>query len=77
METRELKCDAQFINVAAQGDMHYMADFPYGLALIVAYLREQGFKTLMLQYPTWMKEEYLGTILRASNKTIGTGSESI
>ena len=55
--------DIQFINVAGQGDMHYMADFPYGLALLTAYMREQGLRTLLLQYPTWLKDEYIGPIL--------------
>ena len=55
--------DIQFINVADKGDMHSMADFPYGLALMTAYLRKQGIETLMLQYPTWKKEEYIDAIL--------------
>jgi len=55
--------DLQLINVAGEGDLHYMADFPYGMALITAYLREKGFKTMMFQYPTWKKEEYEGQIL--------------
>jgi len=63
MKFQELKTDVQMINVASQGDMHDMADFPYGLALMVGYLRDQGFETLMLQYPTWKKEEYLAPIL--------------
>lgn len=63
MKTRKFTADAQLINVAGPGDMHSMADFPYGMALITAYLREQGFKPLMLQYPIWKKEEYLKEIL--------------
>ena len=59
----EYDVDVQLINVAGEGDLHYMADFPYGMALITAYLREKGFKTLMLQYPTWIKGEYEGQIL--------------
>ena len=58
--------DVQLINVADQGDMHNFADFPYGIALITAYLREQGFKTLMLQYPTHQtqgRDEYQEKIL--------------
>jgi len=55
--------DVQLINVADKGDLHYMADFPYGMALIAGYLREKGFETMMLQYPTWKKEEYEGQIL--------------
>ena len=55
--------DVQLINVAGEGDLRYMADFPYGMALITGYLREKGFKTLMLQYPIWKKEEYEGQIL--------------
>lgn len=55
--------DVQLINVANQGDLHNMADFPYGIALITAYLREQNFKTLMLQYPTWRKKEYIKEII--------------
>jgi len=62
-KTQKFTADVQLINVAGQGDMHNMADFPYGIALITAYLREQGFKTLMLQYPLWKKEEYLKVIL--------------
>jgi len=52
MKTQQFTTDVQLINVADQGDMHNLADFPYGIALITAYLREQGFKTLMLQYST-------------------------
>ena len=55
--------DVQLINVAGKGDLHFMADFPYGLALITAYLRKMGFKTLMLQYPTWKKKSYIKQIL--------------
>ena len=55
--------DVQLINVAGQGDLHNMADFPYGMALITAYLREQGFKTLLLQYPIWKKNEYYINLL--------------
>jgi len=55
--------DIQLINVAKQGDLHYMADFPYGMALLAAYLRNQGFKTLMLQYPLWKKKLYEKNIL--------------
>ena len=62
-KTQKFTADVQLINVADEGDFHYMADFPYGMALITAYLREQGFKTLMLQLPTWKKEEYLKNIL--------------
>ena len=62
-KTQKYTADVQLINVADEGDFHYMADFPYGMALITAYLREQGFETLMLQLPTWKKEEYLKKIL--------------
>ena len=55
--------DVQLINVAGKGDLHYMADFPYGMALITGYLREKGFETMMLQYPVWKKKEYEGQIL--------------
>ena len=58
-----LTTDVQLINVGGQGDIHDMADFPYGLALMVGYLRAQGFDTQLNQYPTWKKEEYLGAIL--------------
>lgn len=61
--TRKFTADVQLLNVADQGDMHNMADFPYGMALITAYLRKQGFETLLLQYPTWEKEAYLKKIL--------------
>ena len=63
IKTRGLSTDIQLINVASQGDMHNMADFPYGMALITSYLRQQGIDTLLLQYPLWKKEEYLKTIL--------------
>ena len=55
--------DVQLINVGAQGDIHDMADFPYGLAVMVGYLRDQGFNTKLLQYPDWKKEEYIQAIL--------------
>jgi len=63
MTNQKFDTDVQLINVASQGDMHNMADFPYGIALITSYLREQNFKTLMLQYPTWEKEKYMVKIL--------------
>jgi len=55
--------DCHLINVANKGDMRHMADFPYGMALITSYLRDQGFNTLMTQYPTWEKEKNLPIIL--------------
>ena len=61
--TLGLTTDVQMINVASKGDVHDMADFPYGLAVIVGYLRDQGLETLLLQYPTWKNQEYLGVIL--------------
>lgn len=63
MKTQKFTTDVQLINVADQGDLHNMADFPYGMALITAYLREQGFETLLLQYSIWKKDEYLDKIL--------------
>ncbi|MBT6229802.1 MAG: radical SAM protein, partial [Candidatus Scalindua sp.] len=63
MMNQGFSTDVQLINVASQGDLHNMADFPYGMALITAYLREQGFKTLMLQNPTWKNEEYIKKII--------------
>jgi len=63
METQRITTDVQMINVAAQSDMHDMADYPYGMAVAVGYLRDQGIDTLFLQYPTWKKEEYLEQIL--------------
>ena len=62
-KTEKFTADVQLINVAHPGDLHNMADFPYGVALITAYLREQGYETLMLQYPTWKKDEYVDIIL--------------
>lgn len=59
----DMKSDVQLINVALEGDMRHVADYPYGLALITAYLRDQNINTLMLQYPVWKKEEYLDEIL--------------
>jgi len=59
----ERAVDVQLINVAGKGDLHFMADFPYGMALITGYLREKGFRTMMLQYPLWKKEEYERQIL--------------
>ena len=58
-----LTTDAVLINVADENEMNGPADFPYGLALIVGYMRDQGLNTKMLQYPTWEKEEYLQPIL--------------
>ena len=63
MMNQGFSTDVQLINVASQGDLHNMADFPYGMALITAYLREQGVKTLMLQNPTWKNEEYIKKII--------------
>ncbi len=63
IKTQQLTTDVQMINVAWPGEIHGMGDFPYGMALMVQYLREQGVKTLMLQYPVWKKEEYLRPIL--------------
>lgn len=63
INTGRLSTDIQLINVASQGDMHNMADFPYGMALITSYLRQQGIDTLLLQYPLWEKKEYLKAIL--------------
>src|SRR3972149_3228216 len=63
MKNQKFNTDVQLINVASQGDLHNMADFPYGIALITAYLREQNFKTFMLQYPTWRKKEYIKEII--------------
>ncbi len=63
MSTPEKTVDMQLINVAKQGDMHYMADFPYGMALLAGYLREQGYNVLMLQYPIWKKKDYEQKIL--------------
>ena len=63
MNERNMTTDVQLINVAAKGDMYHMADFPYGMALITAYLRQQGSNVLLLQYPLWKKEKYLKNIL--------------
>jgi hypothetical protein len=63
MQAQLLSTDMQMINVADKGDVHNMADFPYGMALMVGYMRDQGLDTLMLQYPIWQKEEYIGPIL--------------
>jgi radical SAM superfamily enzyme YgiQ (UPF0313 family) len=63
MQLPRYVADVQLINVARKVDMHHLADFPYGMALITAYLRELDFKTLLIQYPIWKKEEYLKEIL--------------
>ena len=63
LKSLQITTDVQMINVADQGDLHDMADFPYGMALMVAYLRTQNIDTLLLQYPTWRKEEFLPQIL--------------
>tara|TARA_B100000315_G_scaffold219034_1_gene220713 strand:+ start:3294 stop:5036 length:1743 start_codon:yes stop_codon:yes gene_type:complete len=64
MKNQKFITDVSLINVSKKGDLHNMADFPYGMALIAAYLREQGYITLMLQYPTWKEEKYLGKIIK-------------
>ncbi len=51
--TQIFNIDIQLINAAEKGDLHHLADFPYGMALITTYLRQQGVKTLLLQYPIW------------------------
>ena len=55
--TKKFTNDIQLINVSQFGDIHHLADWPYGMALITAYLRDQGFKTLMLQYPADVNDE--------------------
>ena len=65
VETFTMTVDVQMINVADVGDVHDMADFPYGMALMVGYLRDKGFNTLMLQYPTWQKKYYIDAILES------------
>lgn len=58
--------DAQLINVAEQGDLHHLADFPYGMALIVSYMRSQDQSVLFLQYPIMEnvdRKPYLDKIL--------------
>ena len=55
--------DLKLINVGSRGDIHDMADFPYGLALMAGYVRDQGIDAQLLQYPDWKEEEYLGAIL--------------
>ena len=60
---REKLVDVQLINCADKGDLHHIADFPYGLALIAAYLREQGYSTLLHQYPAYDKPNYINKIL--------------
>ena len=71
MNDGSMTADIQLINVAAKGDMYHMADFPYGMALITAYLRQQGSNVLLLQYPLWKKEEYLKTILECPSYLYG------
>ncbi len=60
---KDMGADIQLINVAAKGDVYHMADFPYGMALITAYLRQQGLNVLLIQYPLWKTKEYLKKIL--------------
>ena len=55
--------DIQFINSADKGDLHHMADYPYGVALIVSYVRSQGYTASLKQYPAWDKESYRKKIL--------------
>jgi radical SAM superfamily enzyme YgiQ (UPF0313 family) len=59
----KFKTDIQLINVADKGDLHNIGDYPYGMALIQAYLLQEGLESLMLQYPTWVKEDYIEDIL--------------
>ena len=59
----KFETDIQLINVANKGDLHNRGDFPYGMALITSYLRQEGLEVLMLQYPTWLKSEYIDDIL--------------
>ena len=58
-----LHVNGKLINCADKGDLHHMSDYPYGLALIAAYLREQGYLTLLNQYPAWDKASYIDKIL--------------
>jgi anaerobic magnesium-protoporphyrin IX monomethyl ester cyclase len=58
-----INTDVQLINVALDGDVNHIADFPYGMALITAYLRSVNIKTLMLQYPVSNKEDFIGEII--------------
>jgi anaerobic magnesium-protoporphyrin IX monomethyl ester cyclase len=59
----DFKTDIQLINVADKGDLHNRGDYPYGMALIQAYLQQEGVESLMLQYPIWLKEEFIDDIL--------------
>jgi len=59
----KLMTDIQLINAADQGDVHHMADYPYGMALIGSYVRSQGYTVSFKQYPAWEKETYRKAIL--------------
>jgi len=63
MRIQKFATDVQLINVGNKGDVHNMADFPYGMSLITAYIRKQGINTLLLQYPLQKKEAYLKKVL--------------
>jgi len=55
--------DILLINSADQGDLHHMADYPYGMALIASYVRSQGYTASLVQYPAWEKDAYRKRIL--------------
>jgi anaerobic magnesium-protoporphyrin IX monomethyl ester cyclase len=55
--------DILLINSAFKGDLHHMADYPYGMALIASYVRSQGYTASLVQYPHWEKETYRKHIL--------------
>ena len=61
--TNNSMTDILLINSADQGDLHHMADYPYGMALIASYVRSEGYTASLVQYPAWDKETYRKHIL--------------
>jgi anaerobic magnesium-protoporphyrin IX monomethyl ester cyclase len=68
---QKFQTDIQLINVAGKGDLHNTGDYPYGMALIMAYLKQEGIDAMMLQYPTWLKEDYIDDILENPARVYG------
>ena len=63
MIPKNSQTDILLINAADKGDLHHMADYPYGMALIASYVRSQGYTASLVQYPSFAKESYRQLIL--------------
>ena len=61
--SKNSETDILLINAADKGDLHHMADYPYGMALIASYVRSQGYTASLVQYPSFAKESYRQLIL--------------